>query len=262
MIIEPLKDLWVRPYAAISGTRLELRVFRWTLRSPCGGNPWGAHWEAIADDGIYYQAVIFMGAKLPLDHFWRSSYPSPIAVTSMSSATVIAPFLDSDRVYREFGDLEHLWPDWRPTAANPVVSTTVGEDFGDVHYEVKHQAGVFKQAAIAPQFTSSPARIMQRWTERAVLKPNITLFGGNAWATRTGDSLTQSQTLVSRRMPRSFGESRQARPDEPRLFSSNLRMARTEGRCEHLLSTRARGQNRVLEASRLPIQYREELTTS
>ena len=97
--------------------------------------------------GILYQAVIPIRAKLPLDHFWRSSHPSPIAVASMWSTTIIAPFINSDRVYREFRDLEELWLDWHPTAANPVVHTTDGEDYGDVRYEVKHQAGVFKHAS-------------------------------------------------------------------------------------------------------------------
>ena len=214
MIIEPSKDLWVRSYAAVSGARLEFRVFRWTLarspcRSPCGGFPWrlshgglSLAWEAIADDGVYYQAVICMGAKLPLDHFWRSSYPSPVAVTSMSSTTVIAPFIDSDRVCREFRNLEHLWLDWCPTAANPVVSTTDGEDFEDVHYEVKHQAGLFKQASghrttihvfTCPRYATVDREGRPK-TEHHVV-----------WGRCLGNS------GVSRRMPRSFGESRQAR---------------------------------------------------
>ena len=65
----------------------------------------------------------------------------------MASTTIIAPFINTDRVCREFRDLEELWLDWHATAANPIVSTTDGEDYGNVNYEVKHQAGVFKQAS-------------------------------------------------------------------------------------------------------------------
>ena len=39
-------------------------------------------WEAIANDGAFYQAAVPMAAELPLDHFWGSS---PISCPRVST---------------------------------------------------------------------------------------------------------------------------------------------------------------------------------
>ena len=124
----------------------------------------------------------------------------------MASTTIIATYIDTDRVYRDFQGLENLWIEWDDNSANPRVSTADEEEYGGVQYSVEHRTGVFKHAGghrTTIHVFTCPSSVEVDNEGRK--KHSTVQRGPDASAIRIGAFLKSHMTGAFRTTPTTFG---------------------------------------------------------